>query len=152
MLLTWSYLMVVFRDPGSVPENWRPVPEEESLEAGSSAAVAPEPSFSAAWPSSDGSRSRPTIGFCNHCHNGKPPRCHHCSVCKLSPLWLQSQDRSRSTLLYDCFCHWVFNWGLTFINCILRSLDLFHRLFSVPFPRWPSLCCTFTYFNDAIIF
>nr|CAN81951.1 hypothetical protein VITISV_002072 [Vitis vinifera] len=45
ILLTWCYFMVVFRDPGSVPENWRPVSEEYNLEEGpmtSSDCVVPE--------------------------------------------------------------------------------------------------------------
>ncbi|KAK4789061.1 hypothetical protein SAY86_020380 [Trapa natans] len=107
MLLTWSYLMVVFRDPGSVPENWRHAPEEEILEAGSSAAVATESSLSVAWPSSDGSGNRPSIGFCNHCHNEKPPRCHHCSICQ------------RCILKMDHHCVWV-------VNCVgLRNYKFF---------------------------
>ncbi|XP_022769755.1 uncharacterized protein LOC111313355 isoform X1 [Durio zibethinus] len=36
MLLLWSYFKVVFKDPGSVPENWRAVSAEENLEVGSS--------------------------------------------------------------------------------------------------------------------
>lgn len=72
--------MVVFKDPGSVPENWKPVQEEENLEAGSSMQfsehVAPEAS------ASDALERRPPIGYCSRCQNGKPPRCHHCSVCK----------------------------------------------------------------------
>lgn len=56
--------MVVFWDPGSVPENWRPVSSEESLEAINDA--------------DGGTRVR----YCQHCQNGKPPRCHHCSICK----------------------------------------------------------------------
>ncbi|EXB83834.1 putative S-acyltransferase [Morus notabilis] len=34
ILLLWSYFMVVFKDPGAVPENWKPVVDEENLEAG----------------------------------------------------------------------------------------------------------------------
>ncbi|KAG1354651.1 S-acyltransferase [Cocos nucifera] len=57
-LLIWSYFMVVFVDPGSVPLNWRPTIEEENLEIGSSMTlsdyVAPATSASA-WSSSEGS-------------------------------------------------------------------------------------------------
>lgn len=76
--------MVVIKDPGSVPENWRPVTEEENLEAGSSMMtsdhVVPE-ALPSTWSSSDGLERKP-IGYCSHCQNRKPPRCHHCSICK----------------------------------------------------------------------
>lgn len=78
--------MVVFKDPGSVPENWRSIPEEETLEAGTSY-VGCETSIPPC-PSSDGLQRTPSAGFCSKCRNGKPPRCHHCSVCK-SLLWLR---------------------------------------------------------------
>lgn len=87
-LLSWCYFKAVFEDPGSVPENWRPaVTEEENLEAGggssstvtSSDHVAPDALVST-W-SSDGLERKP-VGYCFHCQNGKPPRCHHCSICK----------------------------------------------------------------------
>ena len=53
--------MVVVKDPGSVPENWRPVLDEESAD------VVDE---------------RSNINYCSRCQNNKPPRCHHCSVCQ----------------------------------------------------------------------
>ena len=72
--------MVVFRDPGSVPGNWRPSLDEEQLEAGIATTlsnhVADGPSIS------DEMERRPSTGYCHRCQNGKPPRCHHCSVCK----------------------------------------------------------------------
>jgi len=78
--------MVVFKNPGSVPENWRPVTEEDNMEAGSSTAsshhAAPE-ALASSWSSSDGrGLERKPIGYCSQCQNGKPPRCHHCSICK----------------------------------------------------------------------
>lgn len=73
--------MVVFWDPGSVPENWRSVSVSSpsssglNLEAGTSSQ-----SLDYVGPDAlDPSRS---VGFCDRCQNGKPPRCHHCSVCK----------------------------------------------------------------------
>lgn len=81
VLLTWSYFMVVFRDPGSVPENWKPA-VEENLEEGSSMTlsdyVTPENLVS----TSEALERRPAVRYCSQCQNGKPPRCHHCSVCK----------------------------------------------------------------------
>lgn len=76
--------MVVFKNPGSVPENWRAVTEEDNMEAGSSMAsshhVAPE-ALASSLTSSDGPERKPR-GYCSQCQNGKPPRCHHCSICK----------------------------------------------------------------------
>ena len=79
--------MVVFCDPGSVPENWKPVMEEGNFEEGTSMPLSdfavPE-NLASTLSSSDGVERRPAVGYCSHCENGKPPRCHHCSVCKLS--------------------------------------------------------------------
>ncbi|KAK6260500.1 Palmitoyltransferase [Theobroma cacao] len=85
ILLLWSYFRVVFKDPGSVPGNWRPVSPEENLEVGSSFAAA------------DDGLERSRGGYCSHCQNGKPPRCHHCSVCQ------------RCVLKMDHHCVWVVN-------------------------------------------
>lgn len=63
-MILWCYLMVVFTDPGSAPENWR-YDDEDSRDLGSSS-------------EEQGSAPR----YCSRCQNGKPPRCHHCSVCK----------------------------------------------------------------------
>ncbi|MED6181900.1 putative protein S-acyltransferase 12 [Stylosanthes scabra] len=97
ILLTWSYFMVVLNDPGSVPQNWRPLPlsQHHDLEASTlpislSAQVAPE-SDNAAEASSS------STGYCTRCQNGKPPRCHHCSVCQ------------RCVLKMDHHCIWVVN-------------------------------------------
>ncbi|XP_057778567.1 probable protein S-acyltransferase 12 [Salvia miltiorrhiza] len=62
VLLSWSYLMVVFRDPGAVPPGWK-----QDTERGNSNSLSSE---------------EPAPQFCNRCHNGKPPRSHHCSVCE----------------------------------------------------------------------
>ncbi|KAI3741416.1 hypothetical protein L1987_59088 [Smallanthus sonchifolius] len=75
VMLTWSYIRVVFHDPGSVPENWKPL-SQENLEAG------PDTSAST---SLDEPENRQALGYCRYCRNGKPPRqrCvlkmdHHC--------------------------------------------------------------------------
>lgn len=115
VLLMWSYVMVVFTDPGSVPENWRPVSSYESLEAGSSTIIpdggGPEISGSS-WSSPDGSERRPPAGYCIHCQNGKPPRCHHCSVCQ------------RCVLKMDHHCVWV-------VNCVGACNYKFFLLFLI---------------------
>lgn len=78
--------MVVFSDPGAVPENWRPMLEEDSLGTASPTALSgyiiPESRDLPSSTSEDLER-RQTMRFCTRCQNGKPPRCHHCSVCKL---------------------------------------------------------------------
>ena len=55
----------MFTDPGSVPEHFRRelVVVGDSLEAGTST-------------------EQGALGYCPKCRNVKPPRCHHCSVCK----------------------------------------------------------------------
>ncbi|XP_042504568.1 probable protein S-acyltransferase 12 [Macadamia integrifolia] len=113
ILLTWSYLMVVFRDPGSVPENWRPEPEEESLDMAGSMPLpefATPETINSAWSSLEGMEGRQTVGYCGHCQNNKPPRCHHCSVCQ------------RCVLKMDHHCIWV-------VNCVGARNYKFFLLF-----------------------
>ncbi|XP_024024140.1 probable protein S-acyltransferase 12 [Morus notabilis] len=109
ILLLWSYFMVVFKDPGAVPENWKPVVDEENLEAGTSTTCSyhlPPEGLSSTQPLDEPER-RPPIGYCTRCQNGKPPRCHHCSVCQ------------RCVLKMDHHCVWV-------VNCVgVRNYKFF---------------------------
>ncbi|KAI9181296.1 hypothetical protein LWI28_013519 [Acer negundo] len=114
-LLTWSYVMVVFWDPGSVPENWRPVlSSEESLEAGSSSITTSDTVGTEGLDStlsiSEELNRRQRVGYCDKCRNGKPPRCHHCSVCQ------------RCVLKMDHHCVWV-------VNCVGARNYKFFLLF-----------------------
>ncbi|KAL5792160.1 hypothetical protein ACOSP7_000754 [Xanthoceras sorbifolium] len=113
-MLTWSYVMVVFWDPGSVPENWRPVSSlEESLEAGSSSITSDNvgsEALDSTLSFSEGLDRRPQAGYCEKCRNGKPPRCHHCSVCQ------------RCVLKMDHHCVWV-------VNCVGARNYKFFLLF-----------------------
>lgn len=94
---------MVFKDPGSVPENWRAVLPEEALETGSSLN-----DRSDCVVATDGLDRR---AFCNHCQNGKPPRCHHCSVCR------------PSFLTFKCLVFSMFSVGICYAN-ILHVLDV----------------------------
>lgn len=99
--------MVVFRDPGSVPGNWKPMFEEEIMEAGVSMSyAAPEAS---PHPPEEAERSL-NVRYCNRCQNCKPPRCHHCSVCQ------------RCVLKMDHHCVWV-------VNCVGARNYKFFLLF-----------------------
>ncbi|XP_020096593.1 probable protein S-acyltransferase 12 [Ananas comosus] len=114
-LIIWSYCMVVFSDPGAVPENWRPMLEEDSLGTASPTALSgyiiPESRDLPSSTSEDLER-RQTMRFCTRCQNGKPPRCHHCSVC------------DRCVLKMDHHCVWV-------VNCVGARNYKFFLLFLV---------------------
>ncbi|KAJ9687208.1 hypothetical protein PVL29_015886 [Vitis rotundifolia] len=84
VLLTWCYFMMVFRDLGFVPENWRPVSEEYNLEEGpmtSSNCVVPK-TLNSTWSSLDGQERRPAISYCIQCkmasHHATIIMDHHC--------------------------------------------------------------------------
>ncbi|KAF7137633.1 hypothetical protein RHSIM_Rhsim07G0000800 [Rhododendron simsii] len=121
VMLVWCYFMVVFCDPGSVPENWKLVVEEGNSEEGSSMpltdCVAPE-NLASAISSSDGMERRHGVRYCRQCENGKPPRCHHCSVCQ------------RCVLKMDHHCIWV-------VNCVGARNYKFFLLFLVSYQTIP---------------
>ena len=71
VMLLWSYFSVVLTDPGSVPFDWRPVGDEESGET--------DPLAGGEYPADLENKG---IRLCRKCNQLKPPRCHHCSVCK----------------------------------------------------------------------
>lgn len=72
-MLLWSYFSAVFTDPGVVPAS-----DEEEQEGECDPLNSLE--FGGLQPDASNQRTR----FCRKCNQHKPPRCHHCSVCKLS--------------------------------------------------------------------
>ncbi|KAI4338817.1 hypothetical protein MLD38_023830 [Melastoma candidum] len=89
VMLLWSYFSVVFTDPGSVPPNWKPTLDEE---VGEASALNPS---ELSRLQSDPSNQR--IRVCRKCNQFKPPRSHHCSICR------------RCVLKMDHHCVWVVN-------------------------------------------
>ena len=91
VMLLWCYSMAVFTDPGRVPENWRPIIDEEENEAQLEPLSTP-PSLNGGSASTadrtteNGSTRLPNIRYCRKCSCFKPPRSHHCSVCEYC-LW-----------------------------------------------------------------
>uniref|UniRef100_A0A0E0Q7Y8 Protein S-acyltransferase n=1 Tax=Oryza rufipogon TaxID=4529 RepID=A0A0E0Q7Y8_ORYRU len=73
-MIIWCYLMVVFTDPGAVPENWRHASEEDGIGVNSRTISY---NWDATYPNPEGQSAQK---YCSRCQNGKPPRCHHCSV------------------------------------------------------------------------
>ncbi|KAH9322011.1 hypothetical protein KI387_016650 [Taxus chinensis] len=116
VLLIWCYFTVVLTDPGGIPSNWRPMIDEEDVEAhtmaisanlppGSNVGTFPQPLVSTM-------SHVPGLRYCNKCENYKPPRCHHCRVCQ------------RCILKMDHHCVWV-------VNCVGARNYKFFLLFLI---------------------
>lgn len=98
IMMLWCYLMVVFTDPGAVPENWRHAAEEDDMDESNTRTISNDVATDIVNPplftsEGQGNASR----YCSRCQNGKPPRCHHCSIC------------DRCVLKMDHHCVWVVN-------------------------------------------
>lgn len=73
---------MVLTDPGSVPPNWN---LDFDAERGETAPLTSS-EFSSQMNSQQsvalGNTANPRARYCRKCNQLKPPRCHHCSVCK----------------------------------------------------------------------
>ncbi|KAJ9679448.1 hypothetical protein PVL29_021395 [Vitis rotundifolia] len=89
VMLLWSYFSFVLADPGGMPPNWRPIMDKERREG--------DPLIGSDFGVSSADASKQRVRCCQKCSQMKPPRCHHCSVCR------------RRKLKMDHHCVWVVN-------------------------------------------
>ncbi|GJP42387.1 hypothetical protein CLOM_g1954 [Closterium sp. NIES-68] len=88
-MILFSYMLSIFRDPGSVPAHYVPDAEgdaESNAEAGRLTPVLVEVK-----------RKGGEARYCQKCGAFKPARCHHCRICK------------RCVLRMDHHCVWINN-------------------------------------------
>ncbi|KAJ7010845.1 hypothetical protein NC653_001335 [Populus alba x Populus x berolinensis] len=98
VMLLWSYFTTVLTDPGGVPPNWRPSIDEESGDADPLVRLAHEGTgLDLNQSAMLGEPANPRTRVCRKCNWFKPPRYHHCSVCR------------RCILKMDHHCVWVVN-------------------------------------------
>lgn len=79
MMSLFSYALAIFRDPGRVPQAYLPDAEESQT------------------PLHEVKRKGGDLRYCQKCGHYKPPRAHHCRVCK------------RCVLRMDHHCIWINN-------------------------------------------
>ncbi|KAE8658496.1 putative protein S-acyltransferase 13 [Hibiscus syriacus] len=98
VMVMWCYSSAVVTDPGGVPPDWRPLTDEEKGDA--------DPLVGSGYGNAEldskhlvmaGDYMSQDIRFCHKCKQFKPPRTHHCSVCR------------RCILKMDHHCVWVVN-------------------------------------------
>ncbi|GIL56612.1 hypothetical protein Vafri_11947 [Volvox africanus] len=89
VMCVWSYLATVMLDPGRVPPDWHPFPDEQHARA-----ELERLSYTTYYYDRRDPR-RPR--FCKRCQVWKPERAHHCSV------------TGRCVLKMDHWCIWVVN-------------------------------------------
>jgi hypothetical protein len=107
LMLLWCYFTVIFTDPGGVPQSWWPSPIEdlENQTTPLASTVSPPTGLNVPIVAQG-----PLVRYCRKCSHFKPPRCHHCSVCK------------RCVLKMDHHCVWV-------VNCVGACNYKFFLLF-----------------------
>ncbi|KAF2545952.1 hypothetical protein F2Q70_00023732 [Brassica cretica] len=79
LMCVYSYSIAVFRDPGRVPPSYMPDVEDQES------------------PVHEIKRKGGDLRYCQKCSHFKPPRAHHCRVCK------------RCVLRMDHHCIWINN-------------------------------------------
>ncbi|XVF52704.1 hypothetical protein PTKIN_Ptkin05aG0039900 [Pterospermum kingtungense] len=139
VMVLWSYSSVVLTDPGGIPPNWRPLRDEEKgvddplvdsgygiPELGSNQSAVP------------GDSMNQDIRFCHKCNQFKPPRAHHCSVCK------------RCILKMDHHCVWVVNC-VGALNYKYFLLFLFYTFLETMLVSLSLLRVFMEFFNDGEI-
>lgn len=136
VMLLWCYFMTVFTDPGNVPLHWRPFTDEEEAEAQVVPLSATPPlngaTTSLEGATGNGSARFPDVRFCRKCSHFKPPRSHHCSVCR------------RCVLKMDHHCVWV-------VNCVGAYNYKFFLLF-ILYTFLETTLCTFALLPHFIAF
>lgn len=100
VMLLWSYFTTVLTDPGGVPPNWRPSVDEERGDADPLIGLEHGSNFGPNQSSVFGDPANQRMRFCRKCNQFKPPRCHHCSVCK----FLTYRSFKESLLLFLIKC------------------------------------------------
>ncbi|XP_039007361.1 probable protein S-acyltransferase 14 [Hibiscus syriacus] len=139
VMVMWCYSSVVVTDPGGVPPNWRPLTDEEKGDAdplvASGYGSAELDSMQLVMPSDFMSVD---IRFCHKCKQFKPPRTHHCSVCR------------RCILKMDHHCVWVVNCVGAF-NYKYFLLFLFYTFLETTLVSLLLLRVFMEFFNDGEI-
>ncbi|XWS38497.1 hypothetical protein CRYUN_Cryun19dG0136300 [Craigia yunnanensis] len=139
VMVIWSYSSVVLTDPGGVPPNWRPLRDEEKGDA--DPLVGPgygSAEFSSNQSAMPGDSTNQDICFCHKCNQLKPPRTHHCSVCK------------RCILKMDHHCVWVVNC-VGALNYKYFLLFLFYTFLETTLVSLSLLRVFMEFFNDGEI-
>ncbi|XP_073029950.1 uncharacterized protein [Primulina eburnea] len=124
LLLSWSYFMVLLKDPGSVPANWKMSPqqnvEDGSFVISSISVVFPN---SATMTSSQGSERKPT-GYCDRCQNGGLKENQQATVIDAK----MASHRAAIIALFatDAFLRWIIiAYGLSTVSGLKTTNSFF---------------------------
>jgi hypothetical protein len=152
-MLLWSYFAVVFTDPGGVPQGWKPSSCEDDLEA-QSLPLDPTLATTTVPVSLSTMAQSANVRYCRKCCQYKPPRCHHCSVCKF--IFLKSCRPI--TCFWDCQCwldsidsivYSILFWLSLIVICQTRSVWAYKSMGSW---IWSFTALNLSVFPAAIVF